>query len=550
MLGGLTAALTVLTLLLAPAVAARGEGLLEAPEPAGAHALTGIRLVPAPGKVIENATLVLRDGVVEAAGAGVEIPPDARVWERSGKTVYPGLIEIYLARPWPQGLRPEEAGHPDPRVHPERHLGDHDLLPELVTALRQAGFTAALAVPAEGVFRGQSALLSLGEGGVRSNLLLPRVAQHLGMEPRGRREEGYGISAMGVAHLLRQTFLDARWYAAARAAWQDQGGPRPVYDASLEALTPAATGAQPVVFEAKEVLELLRAGRLAAEFGLDAWIVGTGHESELLSQVRAFDLPLLLPLDFPEAPKAKKGDDLSISLEELRHWEAAPNGPLALLQAGVTLAFTSHRLDVPGDLHVRLHKALQRGLTEEQALAALTTVPARLLGAEKLLGTLEPGKIASFVVVDGSLFNGDPQITEVWVDGRRHESPGAAPAEADARGEWRLRLFVDEGTGETVRLVLEGEADDLRGEVRTKEASVPLLSARVSGTTLEVVYSGDAVGFEGAVTLELELRGDDARGLGRGPEGEFAVQGRRVEGAPPDESTPDDEAAEPQGAGR
>jgi len=533
------------------------------------HAIEGVRIFVAPGRTLEDATLVLREGLVEAVGEAVETPADARSWDHRGRTIYPGFIESYLAVPWPPqdvDLSKDgplgEGGNPDPRVHPGRDASRLALPSEGLKALRDAGFTTALVAPGDGIFRGSGAVLNLGSGGSRANLLQDNVTQHLGLEASKRGSEGYGDSKMGVATLIRQTFLDALWYAGSHSRWRaatQKTAPgkagqkvrtqkRPIFDRALRTLVPAAQGEQLVIFETDDLLGTLRAGRFAAEFSLQAAAVGTGREYQRLPEIQAMGLPILLPLPFPEPPEAQEEgeDDLTVGLAELRHWDAAPNNPGSLIEAGVTIAFTGHRLENPSDLFPAVGKALERGLTEDEALAALTTTPAKLLDVPGLTGTLEAGSLANFFVVEGPLWTKDPKILEVWIDGSRYRMAEPEGMDVDPTGRWDLRLLVGDGAGTRLELRLKKGPEGLSGgtiapdslEARAASAEpaiVPLDSATLSKDTLKVAFDGRQLDLEGTVTLRLELRGDQAKGLGQGPDGEFAVQGNRAEVALPDD---------------
>jgi imidazolonepropionase-like amidohydrolase len=248
--------------------------------------------------------------------------------------------------------------------------------------------------------------------------------------PRGW--DGYPESAMGAVALFRQSILDARWARRAAAAYRaNPAQERPAFDASLEALQPAAHGEQPVAFETESSLELLRAAALAEELGLKAIAVGNGREYQRLAELKAHPLPLFLPLDFPDTPKVGEVDDLSISLEDLRHWDAAPANPATLHAEKVPFALTSFRQKEPKQLWKALETAIERGFPKDAALGALTKVPAELLGLSGRAGTIEAGKMANLVVVDGELLVAEPKIEAVWIDGRRYETSSGDDGKKD-----------------------------------------------------------------------------------------------------------------------
>src|SRR5690606_8470648 len=178
----------------------------------GVHAFTNARIVIAPGRVIERATLVVRDGVVEAVGANVSAPADARVWDMSGKSLYPGFIDAHadlgVAQAPPANQRDAGPVHWNPQVRADfSAAGDFRDSEERRKELRAQGFTAAHAVPQLGIFRGRTAVVSLGDGNTTDRVLRPDVAQSLAFS--GSRELGmtYPNSPMGAIALIRQTLL-------------------------------------------------------------------------------------------------------------------------------------------------------------------------------------------------------------------------------------------------------------------------------------------------------------------------------------------------------
>src|SRR5262249_51604211 len=120
---------------------------------------------------------------------------------------------------------------------------------------------------------------------------------------------------------------------------------------------------------------------------------------------------------------------LDVPIGELRHWQAAPANPAELTKAGVTFALTANCLRGGKRYRANVGKPIARGWRDGEALAAVTTVPAKLLGLEARLGTLEAGKIANLTVTHGDLWSESGKVREVWVDGNRYEA-----FERDERG--------------------------------------------------------------------------------------------------------------------
>lgn len=501
------------------------------------HAITGVRIVIGPGKVIESGTLVVRDGLIEAVGADVPVPADARVHQLEKTTVYPGLIEIYHPVDWPAAAEkdePSKAAHPNALIRPERDATDVAFADAELTKLREAGFTTALMAPKKGILRGQSVLLELGGGSLADNLLRRHVAQHGALEISGGRGEGYPASTMGALALFRQTLEDAKWQQDALAAFAKKPTQRrPPYSPVLESLGPLfrTKDKQRIFLESKDVLDTLRLARLAREFQLDAVLIGSGEEYKRLDAVVATGYPQIVPVDFPKAPQIGEKDDLQVELATLRHWNEAPANPKKLLDAKVPFAFTSNGLSEPKKLHEMMAQALERGLTADEALAAFTTIPAQMLGIADRVGTLEAGKAANLILASGDLFTKETKIKAVFVDGIRFEVKESKAATVEPAGEWSL--LVDAG-GQTIPLTLklEGKADALTGQVLGPAGAIPLSSVDVSGDTVEMSFDAGRMGMPGTITFTLTISGNSATGSGTSPRGNFTLKGDRTSGPP------------------
>ena len=129
-------------------------------------------------------------------------------------------------------------------------------------------------------------------------------------------------------------------------------------------------------------------------------------------------------------PKLPDEDDWAdVSLDQLRAWDFAPENPALLRRQGLEIALTTHALSDRKSFRKNLQLALDRGLTEADALAALTTIPAKLCGVSAQLGTIEKGKLANLTIVDGaSYFDPEVKIREVWIEGQQFlVQPPTAP---------------------------------------------------------------------------------------------------------------------------
>ncbi len=429
------------------------------PLPLGIHALVGGRVVIKPGEVLDEGTIVIRDGFIKAVGKDMPPPADARIWDMKGMTIYAGFIDPYLvlsatnspaatsyvepvsvANLTSGGIKfygapgaQTDMGNPGPgeavaRITPEyRAVRDYSPKDKTLAPLRALGFTAGVIVPPRGIIRGTSALVALSDENPNDLVIRPDVFQHIVFETRGGDERAYPGSLMGVIASVRQSFFDAHHYALDHADYQKhpQDRKRPEFNPALEALAPAVDRKMRVAFEPGSALMTDRAARISRELGLDFCLLSCGQEWRRPDLAKATGATFIVPVDFPVLPKLPDESDWEqVRLDQLRAWDWAPENPALLRQQGCELALTTYGLSDTKKFRPNLRLALDRGLSETVALAALTTVPARLCGVESQLGTIEAGKLANLTVVDGTnYFDPSSKVCEVWIDGRIHRVP-------------------------------------------------------------------------------------------------------------------------------
>ena len=466
------------------------------------HALVGARIVVAPGRVLERGTIVVRDGMITAVGPEVAVPDDARVWELAGKTIYPGLIDAYV----PEGTRPPEAsGAPrywNPLVRPERDMAEtYRADKALNAALRSQGITCRLAVPAKGLIRGTSALVTAGDGPADRCVIKADVALHVRLRVDGGRRD-YPKSPMGAVALVRQAFYDADWYRRAWRAYRaDRSLPRPEWNVSLACLGEYLEGDRLVILDARDEQDFLRADRLAREFALRAAVRGSGREYRRLEAIRATGRTVIVPLRFPEPPDVSSPEAaMNVPLRDLLHWDIAPENPARLAAADVKIVLTSDGLSSRKEFLQAVRKAIRRGLSPEVALAALTTEPARLFGVGDRIGTIEAGKAAHLVVVDGDLFGKKCRILHTWVDGQPYEVAPEPPI--DVRGRWRVAPVA--GGHKPFVLSLTGTPSKLTGTIRVDArggSQSELMLVGQEDARFSCSFDGKVLGRKGMVQL-------------------------------------------------
>ncbi|WP_133273642.1 amidohydrolase family protein [Hymenobacter radiodurans] len=438
---------------------------------------------------LTDATLLIRDGKVEAVGNNVKIPAGAVVQDLKGKYIYPGFVDLAASYGLPE-VKPAErtARRPPPQfeskkggaydwnqaVHPETDAAsDFRLNEEQADAYRKMGFGAVLTQQPDGIARGTAALVTLATTGRRENevILTDRAAAGFSFN-KGTSTQNYPGSLMGSIALLRQTYLDAEW---------NQRNPTKEQNLSLRAFQEQRR--LPQFFEVSDKLNALRADKLGDEFKTQFIIKGRGDEYQRIADIKATGAPFILNLNFPDAYNVDDVYDASrIPLEDLKHWEMAPANAALLAKAGVPIALSATDLKDKKKFLPNLRKAIQYGLSEEQALRALTATPAELIKAQDKVGSLKPGLTANFLVCSNRLFAEDNVMLDNWVQGERYQLSNLP---ADYRGVYTLQ--VGNRPAMQMRLAGKPEAPELKIALAPKDTVRGAIS--VQGELATIVYN-------------------------------------------------------------
>jgi imidazolonepropionase-like amidohydrolase len=430
-------------------------------------AIKNARVITEPGKVLPEATVVIRDGLIDAVGADAKIPPEALVTDGKGLTVYAGFIDAMSNWGFDPALRRSEAGAPASEDLASEALAAtkadnrKGMTPEfqVATALkadddtadnwRKAGFTAHLIAPDGGILVGQSALVSLSNAPPREAVLRSPVAMHLAFKGVGGND--YPRALMGILAHTRQTLLDAGYHQRTWAAFEKNGreGKRPPLDPSLADLGPVLDGKMPLVMEADSKDAIHRALDFAGEFKVKPILYGGSDAWKAVDRLKETKTPLLVRLSFSEGtPQRRRGrtareptpapapfepplsdeadKDVPKRVKEDRDRQRKEEirNAATLAKAGVLFALSTQGSggDKPWDkFRENLRKAIAEGLPADAALAALTVNPAHILGVEKQLGTVAKGKAAHLIVTDGDFQDEKTQVRYIFADGVRFE---------------------------------------------------------------------------------------------------------------------------------
>ncbi|MCC7430785.1 amidohydrolase family protein [bacterium] len=437
----------------------------------GIKAFTNAKIFVSPELTIEKGTLIVENGILTEVGASVTIPKSATIFDLAGMTVYAGFTDVYTSYGLPQTEKQKPDFNSSPKyegtrtggnswndaIHSEKNWCDNfKPKTEDAKALKQLGFTAVQSAKMDGIFRGRSCVVFLDDGLPNELFLNPKSSHFLAFN-KGTSKQEFPSSVMGSIALLRQTFYDFDWYSKAKNAYKFNPNQKTVeFNSSLENFSKN----EKMIFEAETELSILRADKIAKEFGLNFVIVGNGYEYAKINEIKAANLTLILPLNFPEAPLVKTiEDELDATLANLRHWETAPYNLSILEKENVKFALTTYKLKKKEDFLKNLRLAIKKGLTEKTALKSLTTIPAEICGLSDKIGTLEKGKFANFIVASGNIFEEKTKVYSVF--SRGNECKINPMPKTDFRANYRLEFEKN-----IFELALKGETDAVKGEIK------------------------------------------------------------------------------------
>jgi imidazolonepropionase-like amidohydrolase len=525
------------------------------------------------GPTIERGTVVIRDGLIAAVGANVAAPPDARTIDGTGLTVYPGLIDasttLGIPRPTPS---PSPAagggggglaglfGQSQPSAVSPNSPQPPGLQPEVlaadiirpggneIEAARNAGITAAQTAPRGNVFLGQSAVIQLAGDTPQGIIVRSPVGLYVGLAPIGGGQ--YPGSLMGVFSTVRQLLLDAQRYREAQEIYErnPRGLRRPDQDKSLAALLPVLARQMPLVMQADRAREVERALDLAREFNVRLVINGGTESAQHAARLKAQDVSVLLSLNFPRRTAAASPDADPDPVRVMRERVEAPKTAGRLAAAGVRFAFQSGGMTAMSDFLANAARAVEQGLSREDAVRAMTLRSAEILGVQNQLGSVEVGKIANLTVTRGDLFDRQRRIAHVFIDGRPVDLRPAATGTgaANASGTWSLSVNLggvqSESSQFQVTLVLQQQGEQLTGSIQGSLGSGQIAAGTLTGSdvnfTATITLPGPATQTTDAIFTGT-ITGNEMRGtvqvVGRGP-GTFT--GSRAGAPPPAPTTP------------
>ena len=484
------------------------------------YAFTNANIVVSADESMANATLVIKDGIILEVGTKVSVPKGAVVYDLKGKSIYPSLIDAYTN----YGIADPK---PSPRLMPlpqmesntkgaygwnqavKADVEAYKLFVSNATAaddMRKLGFGTVLTFQKDGIVRGSAAVVSLADGKENNLIVRDRAAAMLSFD-KGISTQDYPSSLMGAIALLRQTYLDAAWYK------NDKPQEKKEYNISLDAFNNLQT--LPQIFETTDKLNALRADKIADEFKMNYIIKGCGNEYQRLEDIKATNCKFIIPLNFPSAFDVEDAYDASnVSLTELKHWEMAPVNAFALEKYYVPFAITTADLKDKKEFWKNLRKAIAFGLSEQQALKALTTIPAQMLNVADKVGSLKSGMMANFIITSGNLFDEKTIIYENWIQGNLYKINDYNMV--DVRGNYDFSY----NKKSNLLLKIEGDVDKPKAQLVSDTTKTPV-SIAILGNNITLSFNPKDM--QGTIRLSGNISTEPLKMSGKGqtPEGDW-----------------------------
>lgn len=390
-------------------------------------AIVGGTLHPVTSGVVEGGTLVMQGGRIVAMGAGIALPANARVVDATGKHVWPGMIALdtnlglFEIGSVQATVDTSEIGGNQPDVRASAALSGESVH---IPVTRYNGVTRAQSSPqGGGPWMGQSCVIRLSGDTWEELLQVDRDMLHLSFPGVGNTAKEK--KEPEVLKELAKALTEAREYSRLLDEARSKGSAKPPFDSRLEALAPYAAGQRRVAVHADNAQTLLYAIKFIEEQKLDAVIFGAREGWKVADALAAAAIPVVV------------GGTLVLPSSDFDPYDAPYANPAVLHRAGVPFAISSGNDENVRNVAFHASMAASFGLPRDEALRSVTLYAARVLGLEKELGSLAPGKLGDVVVTDGDLLDTRTQVEYVFIDGVQQS---LANRQTELTDKYRARL--------------------------------------------------------------------------------------------------------------
>ncbi|HZY78153.1 MAG TPA: amidohydrolase family protein [Cyclobacteriaceae bacterium] len=517
------------------------------------YAITNVNIIQGPGRKIDMGVVLIKDGLITGAGKGLAIPPEAVVIKADSMYVYAGFIDglsrAGVTKPKDEPReRLQNPGNPPPDkagITPQNDVRNWlSTTEKSLEDYRGVGFTTAQVVPYGVLLPGTGSVIQLSGKAADEVVLAYKSSLYSELTSN---QGVYPGTILGIMAKWRELYRQADQslkYSALYAS-NRSGLERPTSDKVLEAFYPVIEKRTPVLFKADKILDAHRVLTLKTDLGFDLTIANLKEGWDVINKIKAANAKVFLSLDLPDEVKkddAKKDSKSSGIAEQEKaaldkrkaEFIAKYEGQAAAFQkAGVKFGFTA--IDAKAaNIQANLRRMIKAGLTEDQALAALTTSPAEMLNMSDRLGTIDNGKIANLTISDKPYFNEKAKVKYVFIDGQPFKMENKEPKKDEAVkneivGTWSVTVDTPQGLNKTT-VTFTKEGGVYAGKVSGDLLTTPIAFKKVSldGTNLKYNYTFSMDGGSIDVDVDATVDGDSYKGTATaGSYGSFSLEAKK-----------------------
>lgn len=378
------------------------------------------------GPVIENGSVLVRDGKIIGVGRNLSAPEGAQVIDISGEQVYPGMIDsasrIGLEKSTEQGVTDaQEIGLLNPQLNPADAVNPED---DFIPATRANGVTSTIEMPEGDLISGQMSLIHMDGWNNDSMTVAPKLAVHLTFPaietmpvPKSEVDDDDDEPTTAVDHdplpyseakrahdaklkELRDFFDAARRYMKAKSAKPDRR-----YDAMI----PILEGKEPMFVTAVREREIREAIAFADKQKIKIVLADPYEAYKVLPLIKSHNTPVVL------------GPTYTLPLNEDDPYDRSYTTPGELYKAGIKFSIATFSAKSTRNLPYQAAAAVPFGLPKDEAYKAVSLNAAEIFGLGKRMGSIDEGKVADLIVTDGDPLEATTHVKMVFIDGKAAE---------------------------------------------------------------------------------------------------------------------------------
>jgi imidazolonepropionase-like amidohydrolase len=515
------------------------------------YLLTNCFVVKQPGTILPKQNVLIQDGFIMDVAPSIKAPFDAQIIKADSMYVYAGFIDGHsntgIAKP--ENKERGDRGNAEQiniptleqsGVYTHRNsLETFKSSDKSVSEMRSIGVTVSQVAPRDGMLPGQSAIFLLGEGANDKLLLRNNSVQNATLDPaRGT----FPSTSIGVIAKFREVYKNANIAGSHEEKYKANaiGLSRPDFSKELIAFYPFTAKKQAINVMATQTKDVHKFLSLQDELGFNMNIANVKQGWHYIDKIKAKNIGVFLSLELPEEEKEKKDstivkkdtlsvtkdtskmetggkvqgepkklatieekDNVDFDTKRIAAYNDYVNQAAKFEKAGIPFAFSFHTVK-PGDVKKNLQRMIKSGLSENAALAALTTNPAKLLGISSQVGTVEKGKIANIVITSKPYFDEKSIIKYVFVDGKKYDYNTSNISKSGdnkrdeksslVNGVWSFSVSIA-GETQTGTLTITGSSDKLSVVTKTDKGNN-------EDTGFDIKLEGKNLLF--AITVEME----------------------------------------------